>query len=346
MKDLFIGYYSLSEEAYKRIWNDAIIVLDTNVLLDFYRVSSATSKNLLSVLEEYKDRIYLPYQVASEYHRRMTEVIAFQIQKYEDSISSIRKFENLISDKRNHPFLPNELEEKVKDTFTSLKGFFKEQQEALTDVLKKKSIKDKIADLYTGKIGNQITSDELDKLCKDGEERYKKCIPPGYEDRKKSSPDKFGDLIIWLDVINYCKSKNKPAIFVSNDEKIDWTWKLNKTVVGPCPELIKEFKDITGQSICFFNLFSFLEKSKEMGIDVHEDVLDELKERRESESIARPEATESSIEETSRTENTNTVQTVEAKVIMGGKEEYSSQDKSLPKSSAQVEVEVEDIAKK
>ena len=30
---------------------------------------------------------------------------------------------------------------------------------------------------------------------------------------------------------------------------------------------------------------------------------------------------------------------------MGGKEEYSSQDKSLPKSSAQVEVEVEDIAK-
>lgn len=47
MRTLFPEYYHISEEKIKQIWSSGIIVLDTNLLLDFYRLLTSTSKDRL-----------------------------------------------------------------------------------------------------------------------------------------------------------------------------------------------------------------------------------------------------------------------------------------------------------
>lgn len=43
------------------------IILDTNVYLELYRLSTDSSKNILSLLARIEDRIIVPYQVLKEF---------------------------------------------------------------------------------------------------------------------------------------------------------------------------------------------------------------------------------------------------------------------------------------
>ena len=76
MKTKFPGHYQLSAQQIKELWDTASIVLDTNVLLDFYRVSKQTSKELLAILGNFAEqgRIFIPYQSANEYHANILSV--------------------------------------------------------------------------------------------------------------------------------------------------------------------------------------------------------------------------------------------------------------------------------
>lgn len=70
MRSNFLGFYSLSKELLDEVWGNAVLILDTNVLLDFYRVSPDTQSDLLRVVKYYaeQNRLWIPYQVATEYH--------------------------------------------------------------------------------------------------------------------------------------------------------------------------------------------------------------------------------------------------------------------------------------
>ena len=51
MKEIFNGYYKLSENEIKTLWDNALFVFDTNVLLNLYRYQSPTRDSLLGVIE-------------------------------------------------------------------------------------------------------------------------------------------------------------------------------------------------------------------------------------------------------------------------------------------------------
>lgn len=70
MKSKFYGYYKPSKETFDALWENALIVLDANILLDFYRLSKSTCDDLFEVLKALKERIWIPYQAASEYHKK------------------------------------------------------------------------------------------------------------------------------------------------------------------------------------------------------------------------------------------------------------------------------------
>jgi hypothetical protein len=75
MRDVYVGYYPPSEEGFKRLWQQGTIVLDTNVLLNLYRVSQATRDEVFAVLRKLEGRLWLPYQVGLEFHQRRLTVI-------------------------------------------------------------------------------------------------------------------------------------------------------------------------------------------------------------------------------------------------------------------------------
>ena len=68
MRDQYFEYYKPSEEELKRYWKECIFVLDANVLLDLYRYSEESRNELLRILVAYKDRLWIPAQVALEFH--------------------------------------------------------------------------------------------------------------------------------------------------------------------------------------------------------------------------------------------------------------------------------------
>ncbi|MDB9518697.1 PIN domain-containing protein [Roseofilum reptotaenium CS-1145] len=74
MKDLFPSYCP-SQKEFKEIWQSAIFILDTNVLLNLYRYSEETRKQFFSVLEKLSDQLWIPYQVALEFQDNRIRVV-------------------------------------------------------------------------------------------------------------------------------------------------------------------------------------------------------------------------------------------------------------------------------
>lgn len=286
MKSRFPGFYHPDGSFYDVLFKDAIIVLDTNILLDLYRVSPKTSKELLEIIKTLGDRIWIPYQVALEYHRDLFTVVEGQINKYNEAAKTIESIRKTFLEKRSHPFLSDDLHKKATEVFEDLLQFFGNQEKELENVILEQSVKDELCKLLDSKIGDSFKPEELDKIYQEGEERFKIQVPPGYMDRNKPGNEKFGDLVVWKEIIRKSKEEKRPVLFVTDDTKEDWFVRFRGKTYGPHPQLLKEFQDATGCQIYIYTLERFLENSEKLKIQVTETTLDELKARKEQDKDA------------------------------------------------------------
>ena len=114
--------------------------------------------------------------------------------------------------------------------------------------MREDTILSELTKLYEGKVGDKYSDERLKEIFTIGEERYNKKVPPGYKDTNKKTGDRhrFGDLIIWLQILEKSKKDGCDIIFVTDDKKEDW-WQLhNGDKIGPRRELIIEFRKETG----------------------------------------------------------------------------------------------------
>lgn len=284
MNSHFPGFYRPNDAFYDKLFKEAIIVLDTNILLDFYRVSPDTSKELIKIINKLGKRIWIPYQVAYEYHKDLFSVVEGQIKKYEEAATAIETISKTFIEKRSHPFLTNDLYEKASATFKELLQFYDNQRDELENIIMKKSLKDKICKLFEQNVGERFTSNELEEIYKEGDDRYLRQIPPGYMDKNKQGKEKYGDLIVWKEILKKSKKESKSILLVTDDTKDDWYIRFRGKKYGPNPQLIKEFQDYTGQQLYIYTLERFLENSNKLNIEVNSNILDELKARKENET--------------------------------------------------------------
>ena len=91
MIDMFKGYSDYSEEEYKNIWNNALIVVDSNILLNFYRYSEDTRNKIFEILEKLKSRLWIPYQVGKEFFDNKNKVMVSSYKEYDILFSSLRQ---------------------------------------------------------------------------------------------------------------------------------------------------------------------------------------------------------------------------------------------------------------
>lgn len=59
------------------------------------------------------------------------------------------------------------------------------------------------------------------------EKRYAEKVSPDYEDHKKPSPQKYGNLVFWKQLLDFGSTVQKPIIIVIDDQKEDW-WVRSK----------------------------------------------------------------------------------------------------------------------
>ncbi|MEM7975210.1 PIN-like domain-containing protein, partial [Morganella morganii subsp. sibonii] len=116
-----------------------------------------------------------------------------------------------------------------------------------------------------GKVSSSFTQEEVNKINKEGEVRYKNKIGPGWMDEREKGEsesffnniiykDKFGDLYLWKELL---KKANEDGIdnvvFITNDLKEDWWYRIHGKTIGPL-EVLKT--EITSQGVKKFKMYN------------------------------------------------------------------------------------------
>lgn len=244
MKELFPGYYRKTESEIKQIWENGVIMFDTNVLLNLYRYSDSTRDTILDLISKFSNQIYLPHQAALEYNRNRYEVIAEQEKAYNEFLEKISQIQKDLQSTNKPPFLSTSVDKVLNSIFEKVGAEVKESIKKYCEYLKDDPIYNTISKLFINRITVSFTEEELQKIYKEGDERYKLKVPPGYEDEKtKDGNRKFGDLVLWKQVIDKAKELKKDVILITDERKTDWWWKIKDgRNMGPRQELIEEIK--------------------------------------------------------------------------------------------------------
>ena len=75
-------------------------------------------------------------------------------------------------------------------------------------------------------------------------------------------------------------TRKKPVIFVTEDEKKDWWWRIEDRIVGPRPELIEEMKEKASVSYYSYSLEPFMKHTKKyLKETIDQKALSEITER-------------------------------------------------------------------
>lgn len=244
MKKLFPGYYKKTESDIRKIWENGIILFDTNVLLNLYRYSDATRETLLELIGKFSKQIFLPHQSALEYNRNRYEVIAEQEKAYKEFLDKISQIQKDLQSTSKPPLLTAKVDKDLNNVFEKVSLEVEESIKKYCAYLQGDPIYDRISDLFESKITDSFDDKKLLEIYKEGEERFKMKIPPGFEDEKtKEGNRKYGDLVLWKQVIELAKVKKKDIILVTDERKIDWWWKIRDgRNMGPRQELVEEIK--------------------------------------------------------------------------------------------------------
>ncbi|MBW3514936.1 DUF4935 domain-containing protein [Shewanella sp. NKUCC01_JLK] len=300
MKNLFRSFKKTTDAELKTLWKDAIFVFDTNVLHSVYRYKASTCEDVLKLMEQLQDRVWIPYHVALEFHRNRLSVISSQHKKFDETRKAIqnaldglkKELANLQLDKRHSHIDPNPLIDGINKLMVEYLDELTEQENQCIKVDSKDLLLSRIESIFNNRLGEKPTNDDIRKIMDEGRERYKALIPPGYKDAIKekdidnkytynsvSYEKQFGDLIVWKQIIDHMKKLDiKYLIFVTDDNKEDW-WEITQgKTTNFRIELIDEILSSTNlKNFKAYSLAGFLTESKQyLKNSVSEDTIEDV----------------------------------------------------------------------
>lgn len=273
MKKTFQEWYSPDGEELKRLWLNGTVVLDSNVLLDLYQYPPSTLAEFFDLLERIGTRLWLSYQAGVEYQRNRQRSLPQQRSVLERLIRELEGLsQNLetVAVPEYHPVLDLPGVETCRlEVKTALESVIDKVRVALKDtpefkagaILGGEPIRDRVTALFDGRVGSQLSASDLEAIYKEGAQRYAREQPPGYKDVAKDEPDRYADLVIWKDLIAHQKTLpegKRGAILVTNDRKEDWWLRKDKLLLGPRPELAREFLVEVGDRFFMYTPADFL----------------------------------------------------------------------------------------
>ncbi|MCK4619810.1 MAG: DUF4935 domain-containing protein, partial [Desulfobacterales bacterium] len=295
MKDLFPGHFKESQENLREVWDTCLFVFDANILLNLYRYSDTTRREFLRIIERIKVRVWLPHRSAEEYLNNRLSVIDQQERSYDDTIKSINTLKSDLDNARQHPFVSQAVMAQVDEVFNSLCEELLKNKAVHTKRISNDEIKESISQLFENRVGQPYDKEKLEQLIVEGEERYKQKIPPGFKDGSKSGDSevfsekcrKYGDLIVWNQVLDKSIEASQGVVLITDDKKEDWWEKFKGKTIGPRPELVKEFKDKAKYTFHMYQADRFLELAREnLDEQISDEIVEEIREVRRRDKIA------------------------------------------------------------
>ena len=253
IKETFEWAIPISDEEKSQIWEEAILTVDTNVLLDLYRFHPETTRQILNGLKSFKGRVWLSHQVASEFFKNRNKVILDAEKNLiagEEKITSLSKevestlnkaLDTLLDGLSSNRTISKKLIDNLKN---GLKGKTHEMAELSDDIIKnftseettkvtpqKDDILLKIIEIFDKNLGDSFGVKDQENLITIAKERYKNKIPPGYKDENKED-NTYGDFFLWEQILRHAEKENKSIILVTSEQKEDWWEKISGKNMG------------------------------------------------------------------------------------------------------------------
>lgn len=290
MKETFRQYHQFTPKGYKDLVGKALFVFDTNTLLNMYRYSRDTVDefiDLLLVLKT-KKQVWIPYQVGFEFYENRLEVIGQTEKSYDDMVTILEKTKATIkTNYKNHPIID------MVQLNTSIDTGLKESIELINDAknkhpkwAKSDDVLVRINEVFKDAVGREYNEDELKTIIADGETRYEKRIPPGFRDAQKIS-NSYGDLILWMQIIEKAKEVKKPIVLISGDVKDDWWLQKDGERIMPLPALKKEMLIKANVDFHIYTADRFLEIMSDNSKKINESAITEVRKLREDDDLDR-----------------------------------------------------------
>lgn len=266
MRSKFPGHYPPTRPELKALWSKCLFVVDTNVLLDLFRFSDETAADLLAALQGLGDRIWIPHQVALEYHRNLHQALGEEAVQCDKLIKALEDDEIKFTQARKQLIVAPKVREQFRRASLKVKQELTTRRDRLLQALSGGALQNEISELFEGKVGEPFSDADHKAVLAEGTVRYKKQQPPGYKDAKEKGddPDRlYGDLLLWKQLLRHCEAEKLDAILVTGEHKEDWFLKVNGRTLGPRPELVNEFHQVTGRRAHLYDVPNFLEHAKE-----------------------------------------------------------------------------------
>jgi len=291
--DKFRGFLEYSNEEFEDLWGNAFFVVDTNVLINFYRYTNKeTTKSLFNILLKLKEtgRFWIPHQVALEYFFNYENNMNKQKEGYETLGKEFLELKDVAKRKikeiqGQHPYIHTEnfqfLIDRQEESNSLLRVKLDEEIQKLPD---SEVIKNDLLDLLNESIGDAFPQDRIDEIEERGIDRYANDVPPGFEDKKEKNKQSFrvyggvkyqrlyGDLIVWEQMIARAMQVKKPVIFITEEKKEDWWEKESGKIKRPHPHLIQEFLDKAKVNFYMYRTDTFLKYAQDF---IYPEVTDE-----------------------------------------------------------------------
>lgn len=260
MKTTLAAWYAKTPSELSALWDSAIFVPDTNILLHCLRHSSDVREELLRIFDLIKGSLWIPYQVGLEFHRNRIDVQGAAEDAYDRLVkefdSALNQAREKLKQLRAHPSISVDKEISAIDTFATEFRSRMQQAKVAHPTASLEVAMGRITSIFEGRVGQKPSAEKLAAIRKEGEDRYAKKIPPGFKDAGKDGADgdKFGDLIIWKELMEKAKSEQRGVVLITDDAKEDWWYVRRGKKLGPRPELVEEFFAFSGQ---YFHVYEF-----------------------------------------------------------------------------------------
>jgi PIN like domain len=291
VRELFPAFYDLTPDKLSTLWHEGVFVFDTNMLLNIYRYNDETRDRFFEILGKLNSRIWIPYQVASEYQDNRIEVIEQQLKAYGEVSQAIKNASNILDGlthlSKKHSFIKiDELIEIPKKALGEANKKLSQEQNQykreFENLRTSDNRREKIEQLFQDRVGTPYGTDKMLELYRQADTRFELQIPPGWKDKSKKKYNKYGDVILWFQLIDYVRSQKKPIIFVTDDGKSDWYISREESkasTIRPRPELVQEMLVEANVLIHMYQGYEFLnEATKFLDLQQKPNVIEDAKE--------------------------------------------------------------------
>jgi len=263
VKDLFPGYF---QPPLENIWNDCVLVIDTNVFINLLKYPENTYNTVLNIIKEYikQERFFVPYTVCEEVIKQLDS----SLREVNSAYTTIdRKIDKLKSDistlfhglqNQTYPISDTEEVLKIIENYSNkMKTEISLKKEKQKDI---KELRKTISELLNN-VGEPYSDNKKAEIIKELDYKYKKKTVPGWADLpSKEQDNKYNDGLIWYQTKDFAKEKNVNILFVTGDISEDWFNIENDKKRTQKQPIINDFMHDTNQIIHILPITDFIDE--------------------------------------------------------------------------------------